>query len=153
MVKHFDSVVPVKVYNKGGQPLPSYSKAGDAGMDVRTCEPVDIRPGETIIIKTGLHVKIPFGYEIQVRPRSGLSNKTKMRIANSPGTIDSNYTGEICIIADNIGEDNIKFNMGERIAQLVLAVVPVMVWDEVSSEAELGETNRGSDGFGSSGTL
>lgn len=143
----------VKIYNESSNPLPFYAKEGDSGVDVCCREAFAVYPGEVKIIKTGLFVRIPHaGLEIQARPRSGMSAKTKLRIANSPGTIDSDYTGEIGIIFDNIGEEPVKFNMGERIAQLVLCPVYKIKWDPVASKEDLGQTNRGENGFGSTGT-
>ena len=143
--------VPVQIYTefKHDFGLPKYETLGAAGMDVRANEAVEIRPGETKLIKTGIYVAIPRGLEIQVRPRSGLSLKTKMRVANAPGTIDSDYRGEVCIIAENTGNDDIKFPLGERMAQIVLAHVPLIVWDTVMSKENLGSTIRGEGGFGS----
>ena len=140
----------VGIYTETGN-VPTYAKRGDSGMDVATKVSVSIRPGETTIIPTGVYVSIPYGLEIQVRPRSGLSHKTKMRVANSPGTIDSNYLGEIGIIVDNIGEDEIRFNAGDRVAQLVLVPVIECEWNILDSKEQLGTSNRGSDGYGSTG--
>ena len=110
----------VKVINKSKNNLPFYATKGSAGMDVYSNEELELEPLSTTIVKTGLFVKIPEGYEIQVRPRSGLSAKSKLRIANSPGTIDSDYLGEIGIIIDNISDTyHHLIKKGERIAQLV----------------------------------
>ena len=143
--------VEVDIFNDSGFDNPEYAKNGDAGLDIKSVETKCLRPGETTTIKTGLYVALPFGYELQVRPRSGLSLKTKMRVANSSGTIDSNYRGEICIIVDNIGEHEINILYGDRIAQIVLKQVPTIKWHNVSTKDELNETNRGSAGFGSTG--
>lgn len=133
--------------------LPAYAKPGDSGMDIRANKEVTLYPGSVTLIPTGLYVGLPEGYEFQVRPRSGLSLKTKLRVANSPGTIDEAYTGEICVIADNIGSaTEIVFGAGERIAQLVLQAVPKVEWEQVFSKEELGTTERGAGGFGSTGT-
>ena len=158
--------------------IPKYTHIGDAGIDIRALEDYEILPGETKLIRTGIKASIPQGYEMQVRPRSGLSLKTKMRVANSPGTIDSNYRGEIGIIVDNI-EPPIKdityepvlnkdgtikeFNItsilhgapcyiqkGDRIAQLVLAEVPLAHFYQVENIG-IFDSERGEDGFGSSG--
>ncbi len=144
-------MILVGVYNVSGNALPEYSKSGDAGKDVRASEGFTLHPGDTRIINTGLYVAIPEGYEIQVRPRSGLSVNTKLRVANSPGTIDSNFRGELCVIMDNIGGDSIIIRKGDRIGQLVLAVVPVWDWVVADSVETLGNTNRGANGFGSTG--
>jgi len=153
--------------------LPFYAKAGDAGMDIIAAEDVLLKPGETRLVPTGLKVAIPDGYEIQVRPRSGLSLNTPLRISNAPGTIDAGFRDEICIIVSNsccgcmtAGDEQdmpiypitSKGNMpgiyqiktGDRIAQIVLNRTPQIVWDEVGSVDEIGE-NRGG-GFGSTGT-
>ena len=111
----------VKVINKSANDLPFYATKGSAGMDVYSNEELELEPLSTTIVKTGLFVKTPEGYEIQVRPRSGLSAKSKLRIANSPGTIDSDYLGEIGIIIDNISDTyHHLIKKGERVAQLVL---------------------------------
>jgi dUTP pyrophosphatase len=95
---------------------------------------------------------VPDGYEVQVRPRSGMSYKTKFRIPNSPGTIDSDYRGELCVISENIGNDEIKIPLGERIGQIVIKEVDQIVWDVVISREALPSTERGAGGFGSTGT-
>lgn len=146
--------IKVQVYAEGLNHefgLPQYETQGAAGLDVRANEQVWIRPGETKIVPTGLFMAIPFGFEIQVRPRSGLSYKTKLRIPNSPGTIDSDYRNEVGIICENAGNEDIKFALGDRIAQLVLARVPQLEWDRVNTMYELGTTDRGNGGFGSTG--
>lgn len=143
--------VSIRIYNKSTNPNPEYAQVGDAGMDIRASEPTIIYPGETKIIKTGLFVAIPKGYELQVRPRSGMSAKTNIRVSNAPGTIDSNYRGEIGVILDNIGNDEYYINVGDRIAQLVLNKVPTIRWYPVENVEALGETNRGAGGFGSTG--
>lgn len=143
--------IGIRIFNNSSNPLPEYAKTGDAGMDIRSNETICVYPGETRIIKTGLYVAIPKGYELQVRPRSGMSAKTNIRIANAPGTIDSNYRGEIGIIVDNTGNDEYYINEGDRIAQLVLNKVPTISWYSVDSIEALGDTNRGAGGFGSTG--
>jgi len=144
-------MVDVKIYNSSSNPLPRYARFGDAGMDICVSQDTIIYPFDTTLVKTGIFVGLPDGYELQVRPRSGLSLKTKFRVANSPGTIDSGYTGEICIIADNIGQDRIELKTGDRIAQIVLQAVPQICWVEVDNKQELGITGRGTAGFGSTG--
>lgn len=140
----------VKVINKSKNNLPFYATKGSAGMDVYSNEELELEPLSTTIVKTGLFVKIPEGYEIQVRPRSGLSAKSKLRIANSPGTIDSDYLGEIGIIIDNISDTyHHLIKKGERIAQLVLKKVEQIEWEEVEEFSETTERNTG--GFGSTG--
>ena len=144
--------VNVQIYTefKHNFGLPQYETAGAAGMDVRANEEVDLRPGETRLIPTGIYVAIPEGYEIQVRPRSGLSLKTKLRVANAPGTVDSDYRHEVCVIAENTGLDSIHIALGDRIGQFVLAEVPLIVWDPVDSKEQLPTANR-AGGFGSTG--
>ena len=140
----------VKIINKSKNNLPFYATKGSAGMDVYSNEELELEPLSTTIVKTGLFVKIPEGYEIQVRPRSGLSAKSKLRIANSPGTIDSDYLGEIGIIIDNISDIyHYLIKKGERIAQLVLKKVEQIEWEEVEEFSEATERNTG--GFGSTG--
>lgn len=147
--------VPVKIWTEFAHEfgLPKYETPGAAGMDVRANARVVIRPKETKLIPTGIFVQIPEGYEIQVRPRSGLSLKTSFRIANSPGTVDSDYVAlEVCVIGENTnGSIDFVVDLGERIGQLVLNEVPQIVWDPVMSRDELGSTSR-NGGFGSTGT-
>ena len=143
--------VKIKVVNDSGLPLPAYARHGDAGMDLRSTIGCTIHPGDTRIINTGLRVEIPYGYEIQIRPRSGMGAKTKMRIANSPGTIDHGYRNFIGVIMENIGTDPYEIVIGDRIAQAVLSEVPFIEWDEVDNIDELSVTDRGEGGFGSSG--
>lgn len=135
-----------------GLELPAYETAGSAGMDVRAAVPEDdpilLQAGERAMIPTGLSVAIPQGYEIQVRPRSGLAAKHGLTCLNTPGTIDSDYRGEIKVILVNLGQSAFTINRGERIAQLVLAPVTQLAWEEVD---ELDETERGEGGFGSTG--
>lgn len=129
--------------------MPVYSTSDAAGFDFYTIESKELDPQETYIFKTGLKMEIPSGYEIQVRPRSGLSAKTGLRLANAPGTIDADYRGEVGIIITNTSYKNVLVQAGDRIAQGVLAQVPQADFQEVS---ELTETERGLNGFGSTGT-
>lgn len=145
-------VVEIKIYNESSNTNPVYAKKGDAGMDIMSMQDVFVAAGDTLLIHTGIYLGIPYGWEVQVRPRSGLSLKTKLRIGNAPGTVDGNYTGEVCVIIDNIGKTDTTITKGERIAQLVAKRVPEVNWNPVSSKELLGETNRGSMGFGSTGT-
>jgi dUTP diphosphatase len=135
-----------------GLDLPAYETIGSAGMDVRAAvsqeDPILLQAGERAMIPTGLSVAIPQGYEIQVRPRSGLAAKHGLTCLNTPGTIDSDYRGEIKVILINLGQDAFAINRGERIAQLVLAPVTQLAWEEVDA---LDETDRGAGGFGSTG--
>jgi len=135
-----------------GLELPAYETSGSAGMDVRAAvaegAPVTLKPGERALVPTGLSVAIPEGYEIQVRPRSGLAAKHGVTCLNTPGTIDSDYRGELKVILINLGAEPFKVLRGERIAQLVLAPVTRLGWREVDA---LDETARGAGGFGSTG--
>lgn len=132
----------------GDLPLPSYETSGSAGMDVRAAEEMVLPPGQRGLVGTGLAFAIPEGYEIQVRPRSGLALKKGIAIPNSPGTIDSDYRGELKVILINHGEENFTIERGDRIAQIVVAPVQRGVLVEV---ADLDETQRGAGGFGSTG--
>ncbi|NVD44875.1 dUTP diphosphatase [Qipengyuania atrilutea] len=131
-----------------GLPLPSYVSEGAAGMDVVAAEDVSLAPGSRHAVATGLSLAIPGGYEIQVRPRSGLALKHGITVPNTPGTIDSDYRGELKIILINHGEEVFAIRRGDRIAQLVLAPVVQAAFEEVG---ELDETVRGAGGFGSTG--
>ena len=128
--------------------LPAYATDGAAGMDVVAAEAVTLKPGQRHAVATGLAIAIPDGYEIQVRPRSGLALKHGISVPNTPGTIDSDYRGELKVIMINHGTDEFPIARGDRIAQLVLAPVTQAEWDEVE---ELDDTARGSGGFGSTG--
>lgn len=143
--------VPVPLRRLPGNddlPLPAYATAGAAGMDVVSAEDVTLAPGARHAIATGLAMAIPAGFEIQVRPRSGLALKHGVTVANAPGTIDSDYRGELKVILVNLGAEAFAIARGDRIAQLVLAPVVQASWLEVS---ELDETARGAGGFGSTG--
>ena len=131
-----------------GLPLPSYATPGAAGMDVVAAEDVDLLPGQRHAVATGYKVAIPNGYEIQVRPRSGLAFKHGISVPNTPGTIDSDYRGELKILLINHGSEPFAIRRGDRIAQLVPAAVTLAEFDEVE---ELCETDRGTGGFGSTG--
>ena len=131
-----------------GLDLPAYATSGAAGMDVLAAERVTLAPGARHAVATGFAVAIPPGYEIQVRPRSGLALKHGISVPNTPGTIDSDYRGELKVIVINLGTEPFAIERGDRIAQLVLAPVTLAAWKEV---VELDETARGSGGFGSTG--
>jgi len=141
----------VKVVNKSGIQLPQYATRLAAGMDVRAClqEPVVIKPLCRAMIPTGLFIQIPAGYEVQVRSRSGLAAKKGIAVLNSPGTIDADYRGEVCVILVNLSNEDFTVENGERVAQLVLARHETIEWEEV---AELDPSDRGEGGFGSTGT-
>ena len=146
-------MVDVKVYNISSNILPGYETMGAAGMDVRAMlnDKITISPGERVLIPTGLFVEIPKGYEIQVRPRSGLAFKKGVTVLNTPGTIDSDYRNQIGVILINLGAEDFTIEPGDRIAQLVLNEVPQINWISVNSVEELSSTNRGLGGFGSTG--
>lgn len=148
---HPNNPVPVLLKRLAGNedlPLPAYATDGAAGMDVVSAEDVSIAQGARHAVATGLSVAIPAGFEIQVRPRSGLALKHGITVANAPGTIDSDYRGELKVILINLGQEPFAIRRGDRIAQLVLAPVTRATWLEV---AELDETERGEGGFGSTG--
>ncbi|MBK9190293.1 MAG: dUTP diphosphatase [Crocinitomicaceae bacterium] len=140
----------VEIINKSKHPLPKYETSLSAGVDLRANldAPVVLKPLERALIKTGLFIALPAGYEAQVRPRSGLAYKNGLTVLNSPGTIDADYRGEIGVILVNLSNDNFTVNDGERIAQLVVAKHEQADFAEV---AELNETSRGAGGFGSTG--
>ncbi len=140
----------IKIINRSKHVTPKYETKNSAGMDIKASltSPIVLKPLERILIKTGLFVELPNGYEAQVRPRSGLSLKKGITILNSPGTIDADYRGEIGIILINLSNNNFEINDGDRIAQLVISKYERISWVEVDS---LSETSRGSDGFGSTG--
>ena len=138
----------IRVINKSNNDLPSYETIGSAGCDVRSDHSATINPGQKLLVKTGLYVEIPIGYEIQVRPRSGLAYSKGITVINSPGTIDADYRGEIGVILINHGHEQVTLEKGERIGQLVLNKVEQINWESV---LVLSDTKRGSGGFGSTG--
>lgn len=140
----------IKIVNTSQHPLPHYETGSSAGMDLRAnlSESVTIPPLGRALIKTGLYVEIPVGYEAQVRPRSGLAFKKGITVLNSPGTIDADYRGEIGVILVNLSNDFFDIENGERIAQLVIAKHERIVWEPVEV---LSNTERGEGGFGSTG--
>ena len=140
----------VKVINKSGNPLPAYATALSAGLDVRAdnAEPIVLAPMDRAMVPTGLFLEIPAGYEVQVRPRSGLAAKRGVTVLNAPGTIDADYRGEVCVILVNLGTEPFTIERGERIAQLILARHETIEWEEC---AELAGSERGAGGFGSTG--
>ncbi|OYQ33277.1 deoxyuridine 5'-triphosphate nucleotidohydrolase [Flavobacterium cyanobacteriorum] len=140
----------IKIINTSQHPLPNYETIASAGMDLRANldEPVVLPPLGRAIIKTGLFIELPMGYEAQVRPRSGLAAKKGVTVLNSPGTVDADYRGEIGVILVNLSGEAFTVENGERIAQLVIAKHERAEWIEVE---ELTETTRGTGGFGSTG--
>ena len=140
----------VQIINKSKHQTPAYETTGAAGMDLRANieEAITLKPLERAIVKTGLFIALPQGYEAQVRPRSGLAAKKGITVLNAPGTVDADYRGEIGVILVNLSNDNFVINDGERVAQLVIAKHETVFWEEVEV---LDETKRGSGGFGSTG--
>lgn len=141
----------IKIVSKSQHELPSYATAASAGMDLRAelDQPVTLNPLERAIVKTGLFIELPVGYEAQVRPRSGLAAKHGITVLNAPGTIDADYRGEIGVILVNLSNEAFRVENGMRIAQLVIAAHQYITWNVVT---ELSDSNRGSGGFGSTGT-
>lgn len=140
----------VQIINRGHHPLPQYATEQSAGLDLRANldSPVELKPLERKLIPTGLYMALPKGYEAQVRPRSGLAIKKGITVLNSPGTIDADYRGEICVILINLSDQPFLVNDGERIAQMVIARHEQAEWEQVDV---LDETERGAGGFGHSG--
>ena len=140
----------IKIINKSNLELPNYETIASAGMDLRAniSEPITLKSLERTIVKTGLFIELPIGYEAQVRPRSGLAAKKGITVLNSPGTVDADYRGEIGVILVNLSNEDFVIENGERIAQLIIAKHERAEWIEVN---ELSETSRGEGGFGSTG--
>lgn len=140
----------IQIINKSKHPMPHYATSQSAGMDIRANidTPIVLKPLERKLVKTGLYIALEGGYEAQVRPRSGLAFKKGITVLNSPGTIDADYRGEIGVILVNLSNENFIVEDGERVAQLVIAKYEQAVWQEVS---RLNKTERGVDGFGSTG--
>jgi len=141
--------VLVEIVRDPGARLPQYESEEAAGMDLRAAEVVELAPLQRALVPTGLRIALPPGFEAQVRPRSGLANRHGVTLLNSPGTIDSDYRGEIKVLMINLGPDVVKLDAGERIAQIVVAPVSRVDWAEVEA---LAESARGTAGFGSTGT-
>lgn len=142
--------VNVKIINKSKHPTPNYETRASAGMDLRANleHPVILEPLQRTILKTGLFIALPAGYEAQIRPRSGLAAKFGITVLNSPGTIDADYRGEIGVILANMSDKSFTINDGDRIAQMIIAAYAHTKWEEVDV---LDETKRGKGGFGSTG--
>ncbi|MAW21413.1 MAG: dUTP diphosphatase [Flavobacteriales bacterium] len=140
----------VKIINTSKHSLPNYSTPASAGMDLRANieAPIKLKPLERTIVKTGIFIELPLGFEAQVRPRSGLAFKKGITVLNSPGTIDADYRGEVGVILVNLSDDDFEIEDGERIAQMVIARHEKAHWVEVE---ELNNSERGSGGFGSTG--
>ena len=141
----------IKITNKSAHVLPHYETMASAGMDLRAniTEAITLQPLERTIVKTGLFIELPIGYEAQVRPRSGLAAKKGITVLNAPGTVDADYRGEIGVILVNLSNEAFVIENGERIAQLVIAKHERAEWNEVD---QLSDTSRGAGGFGSTGT-
>ena len=144
-------MVKIKVVNTGCQPLPAYATSQSAGMDLRANieSPITLHPMERTLVPTGIRIELPEGYEAQVRPRSGLALKHGITVLNTPGTIDSDYRGELKVLLVNLSNDDFVVNAGERVAQMVIARHETATWEEVEV---LDETERGAGGFGHTGT-
>ncbi len=141
----------VKVINRSSNPLPEYATDLAAGLDVRAdnSDPIVLPPLGRALVPTGLYLEIPAGFEVQVRPRSGLAAKKGITVLNAPGTIDADYRGEVCVILVNLSSEDFVVERGERIAQLVLARHERVEWEPAES---LASSARGEGGFGSTGT-
>ena len=146
------TIAVTRLAHNADLPLPAYETAGSAGMDLRAAvaqdAPVTLKPGQRDMIPTGLAIALPPGFEAQVRPRSGLAAKNGVTCLNSPGTVDSDYRGEVKVILVNLGKEDFVIRRGDRIAQMVIAPVTQAAWLEVRS---LDGTARGAGGFGSTG--
>ena len=140
----------IKIINKSNHALPNYETIASAGMDLRANidESIILEPLERTIVKTGLFIELPIGYEAQVRPRSGLAAKKGISVLNAPGTVDADYRGEIGVILVNLSNEDFTIDNGERVAQLIIAKHERAEWIEVE---EISETSRGAGGFGSTG--
>lgn len=140
----------IRIVNKSGHPLPTHATAGSAGLDLRASleEPVTLEPLDRALIPTGLYFAIPAGYEVQIRPRSGLAMKHGITVLNTPGTIDSDYRGEIRVALINLSREPFTIEPGERICQMVLARYEQVEWVEAE---QLDDTDRGEGGFGHTG--
>jgi len=143
-------MVPIKVRNTSPHDLPSYATAGSAGLDLRAnlTEPVVLKPLERKLIPTGLYFEITEGYEVQIRPRSGLAFKHGITVLNAPGTIDADYRGEIGVLLINLSQEDFTVENGERVAQMVVAEYKQVDWQAATT---LTATERGTGGFGSTG--
>jgi dUTP pyrophosphatase len=140
----------VKIINQSGNPLPEYATEGSSGMDIRAnlAQPIVLKPMERKLIPAGFFVELPLGFEAQVRPRSGLALKQGITCLNSPGTVDSDYRGEIMVVLINLSQEEQTINHGDRIAQIVIAKVEKIKWKQVEN---INETKRNHGGFGHTG--
>jgi dUTP pyrophosphatase len=144
-------VISIKIVNQSANVMPAYATPGSAGMDIRAnlTEPINLKPLQRQMVPTGLFIELPEGYEAQVRPRSGMANKQGITCLNSPGTVDSDYRGEIKVILINLSDSEQTIQHGDRIAQIVIAKVEKAKWDLVQ---QLNNTKRGEGGFGHTGS-
>ncbi len=142
--------IKVKIINQSTNNLPTYSTESSAGMDVRAAntDPIILKPLERVLVPTGLRVELPKGYEMQLRPRSGLALRHGITLLNTPGTIDADYRGEIGVILINLSNEPFTINPGERICQMVISNYTQVEWEPAE---QLGETERGDGGFGHTG--
>ncbi len=143
-------MLQVKVINKSKHPLPAYATPASAGLDLRANidEPIVLQPLERRLVPTGLYIELPVGYEAQVRPRSGLALKHGLTVLNTPGTVDADYRGEVCVCLINLSRDSFTIEDGERVAQMVVARHEQVEWEPVEV---LSETERGAGGYGHTG--
>jgi len=141
----------IKIVNKSKHPLPEYTTELSAGMDLRANidKTIKLKPFERSLVPTGLYIELPKGYEAQIRPRSGLALKKGITVLNTPGTIDADYRGEIGVIIVNLSNEDTEINDGERICQMIISKHETVKWSNVN---ELNSTERGSGGFGHTGT-
>jgi dUTP pyrophosphatase len=144
--------LPIKFINESSNKNPVYAKVGDSGFDLRSNEGGTLKPLERMLVGTGLYFELPDGYELQVRPRSGLAAKHGVTVLNSPGTVDTGYRGEIKVILVNLSNDVFTFEKGERIAQGVIASRVSSDFGDLIEVTELSNSERGDNGFGSTGT-
>ncbi|HYG39210.1 MAG TPA: dUTP diphosphatase [Cytophagales bacterium] len=140
----------VRIINNSKHPLPSYQTSGSAGMDLRANleAPIQVKPLERVLVSTGLFIELPLGFEAQIRPRSGLAYKHGVTVLNTPGTVDSDYRGEVKVLLVNLSDITFTVENGERIAQMVIAKHETIQWVEAQ---ELLNTERGAGGYGSTG--
>lgn len=140
----------VKIVNRSSNPLPGYSTELSAGMDLRAfvSEDIVLKPLQRVLVPTGLFIELPEGFEAQIRPRSGLAIKHGITVLNTPGTVDADYRGEICVILINLSQDDFVIKNGERICQMIISKHETVGWEEVEI---LEETVRGAGGFGHTG--
>ena len=144
--------LPIKFINESDNENPVYAKEGDSGFDLRCTEGGTLKPLERMLVPTGLYFELPDGYELQVRPRSGLAAKHGITVLNTPGTVDTGYRGEIKVILVNLSNDTFTFEKGERVAQAVIASRVSSDFGELIEVTEISESERGDGGFGSTGT-